>query len=77
MEYSLFLPGLIMKVIALLTLSVMTVTYLPVLKFYGGHPGWCLALPFIGVLYLLMTWTSALRHISVSGSSWKQRQYNP
>ena len=74
---SLFLPGLIMKVIALLTLSIMTVTYLPILKFYGRHPGWGLALPFIGVLYILMTWTSALRHISGSGSSWKQRQYNP
>jgi hopene-associated glycosyltransferase HpnB len=74
---SLFLPGLTIKIIALLTLFIMTLTYLPTLKFYSRHPAWGVALPLIGILYLLMTWTSALRHISGSGSSWKQRQYNP
>jgi len=74
---SIFLPGLTVKVIALLTLLIMVVTYLPTLKFYGRNPFWGFALPFIGIIYLLMTWTSALRHMSGSGSSWKQRQYNP
>ncbi len=74
---SIFLPGLTVKVIALLTLLIMIVTYLPTLKFYGRHPVWGFALPFIGIIYLLMTWTSALRHMSGSGSSWKQRQYSP
>ena len=71
-----FLPGLTVKVIALLTLLIMVVTYLPTLKFYGRHPAWSFALPFIGIIYLLMTWTSAIRHIFGSGSSWKQRQYS-
>lgn len=73
---SLFLPGLLIKMTALLTVFIMVATYLPILKFYGRHPAWAITLPIIGVLYLLMTWTSALRHISGSGSSWKQRQYN-
>jgi hopene-associated glycosyltransferase HpnB len=72
---SLFLPGLTTKLIALLTILIMVATYLPILKFYGRHPAWSITLPLIGILYLLMTWTSALRHISGSGSSWKQRQY--
>lgn len=73
---SIFLPGLTIKVIALLTLLIMVATYLPTLRFYGRHPAWGFALPFIGIIYLLMTWASALRHISGSGSSWKQRQYS-
>ena len=73
---SIFLPGLTIKVIALLTLLIMVATYLPTLRFYGRHPAWSFALPFIGIIYLLMTWSSALRHISGSGSSWKQRQYS-
>ena len=73
---SLFLPDLTFKLIGLLTILIMVVTYLPILKFYGRHPAWSITLPLIGILYLLMTWTSALRHISGSGSSWKQRQYS-
>ena len=73
---SLFLPGLTTKLIALLTMLIMVVTYLPTLKFYGRHPAWSITLPLIGILYLLMTWASALRHISGSRSSWKQRQYS-
>ena len=70
------LPGLTIKMIALLTISIMVMTYLPTLKYYGRHPAWAIGLPLIGILYLMMTWTSALRHISGSGPSWKQRQYN-
>lgn len=73
---SIFLPGLTIKVIALLTLLIMVATYLPTLRFYGRHPAWSFALPLIGIIYLLMTWASAIRHISGSGSSWKQRQYS-
>lgn len=73
---SLFLPGLITKLIALLTLTIMTISYLPTLKFYNRLPIWGITLPLIGIIYLLMTWTSALRHISGSGASWKQRQYH-
>ena len=74
---TLFLPGLSAKAIALLTISIMASTYLPTLKFYGRHPAWSITLPLIGMIYLLMTWSSALRHITGSGASWKRRQYRP
>ncbi len=73
---SLFLSGFTIKVIALLTILIMATTYLPTLKFYERSPAWGITLPLIGIIYLLMTWTSAFRHISGSGSSWKQRQYS-
>ncbi len=73
----LFLPSLISKAMALLTTSIMVATYLPTLKFYNRSPAWASILPLIGITYLLMTWTSALRHIIGSGVSWKKRQYNP
>lgn len=71
----LLLPSLTIKVMALLTILIMSSTYLPTLKFYNKNPVWSLALPFIGMIYLLMTWASALRYVTGSGSSWKQRQY--
>jgi len=73
---SLFLSGFTIKMIALLTILIMATTYLPTLKFYERSPAWGITLPLIGIIYLLMTWTSALRYISGSGSSWKQRQYS-
>ena len=73
---SIFLSGFTIKMIALLTILVMATTYLPTLKFYERSPAWGITLPLIGIVYLLMTWTSALRYISGSGSSWKQRQYS-
>ncbi len=73
---SLFLSGFTIKMIALLTILIMVTTYLPTLKFYERSPAWGITLPLIGIIYLLMTWTSALRYISGSGSSWKQRQYS-
>jgi len=73
---SLFLSGFTIKMIGLLTILIMVTTYLPTLKFYERSPAWGITLPLIGIIYLLMTWTSALRHISGSGSSWKQRQYS-
>ena len=73
---SLFLSGFTIKITALLTILIMATTYLPTLKFYERSPAWGITLPLIGIIYLLMTWTSALRYISGSGSSWKQRQYS-
>ncbi len=73
---SLFLSGFTIKITALLTILIMATTYLPTLKFYERSPAWSITLPLIGIIYLLMTWTSALRYISGSGSSWKQRQYS-
>src|SRR5262249_9455688 len=40
---------------ACLALATMMATYVPVLRYYRRSPGWALALPFAGTLYLAMT----------------------
>jgi hopene-associated glycosyltransferase HpnB len=64
------------KIIALLTLLLMNVSYLPTLKYYSLPAYWSLYLPVIGVLFLLMTWTSAIRYYVGNGANWKDRNYN-
>ncbi|MEV5987921.1 glycosyltransferase [Streptomyces sp. NPDC052051] len=54
---------------------VMTVTYLPMLRYYR-QPAWlALSLPFTAVLYLLMTVDSAVQHYRGRGAAWKGRTY--
>ncbi len=54
----------------------MALTYLPTLRFYRLSPLWSLLLPLIGLLYLAMTWSSALRYYRGVRSVWKGRQYH-
>ncbi len=60
---------------AALTLFIMCICYLPVLRYYHLHPAWVISLPITGLLYLGMTWTSALRHMFSRGARWKGREY--
>ncbi len=53
----------------------MSLSYLPVLRYYGLSPLWALSMPLIGVLFLLMTWSSALRFWQGTRSAWKGRTY--
>jgi len=61
--------------LSLFTLVLMTAGYLPTLKFYGLSWYWALLLPIIGIIYLLMTWDSAIRHWRGTGAIWKDRSY--
>ena len=72
---ALFSPVIWSKVIAMTTLIIMFFTYLPTLKYYSLDYLWGFCLPMIGLMYLLMTWSSAYRHIFSSGSNWKDRHY--
>ena len=56
-------------------LAAMAGCYLPTLRYYRLGPGWALAMPLIGTLYLAMTWHSALRDWSGRWSEWKGRVY--
>lgn len=60
---------------SLFTLALMAAGYLPTLKFYGLGWYWALLLPIIGIIYLLMTWDSAIRHWRGTGATWKDRSY--
>lgn len=59
----------------LAALALMALNYTPTLRYYGLAPGWSLALPLAGFLYLLMTWASAWRHWFGNGARWKDRHY--
>ena len=61
--------------LGLATLPVMCATYAPVLRYYGIPVIWSLSLPVAGILYLVMTWHSALNHLSGRGAVWKGRSY--
>lgn len=61
--------------VSLTGLLAMMGAYLPSLRFHGRSPFWALALPGIGTLYLLMTWSSAIRYWQGRRSEWKGRIY--
>lgn len=55
---------------------LMAFAYWPTLRLYGGPPLQALALPFIALLYTLMTLDSARRHWVGKGGAWKGRVYS-
>jgi len=65
----------IVQLLSGFAILVMLAVYLPTLRFYGLHPCWSLAMPLIALLYLLMTWTSAIRCWQGERSRWKGRVY--
>lgn len=60
----------------LLILSLQVFCYLSTLRYYSMNPAYALILPLIGVLYLVMTWSSAYRYYFGKGANWKGRYYN-
>jgi hopene-associated glycosyltransferase HpnB len=64
------------KIVCLIGLCAMTFSYLPTLLFYH-RSGWrALTLPMAGTLYVLMTWSSAIRYWKGQRSEWKGRVYH-
>lgn len=61
--------------LAIITIGLMVIGYLPTLSYYNQSWLWAIPLPLVGLLYLLMTWNSATNHWRGSGSSWKDRNY--
>lgn len=57
-------------------LVLQTICYLPTLRYYSMNPAYAPILPLIGVLYLVMTWSSAYRYYFAKGANWKGRYYN-
>ena len=62
--------------VGLCSLALMWISFLPTLKYYNLNPAWALLLPAVGALYLLMTWSSAIRHWNGSSAVWKGRVYD-
>ncbi len=54
---------------------MMTVSFLPQLRYQGSSWWWAPVLPVAGVLYTAMTVSSAYRHATGRGGLWKGRPY--
>ncbi len=59
----------------LLSILIMLVLVVPTLRFYSFNPLWGLLMPVVAGLYLMMTWTSAIRYWRGEKSRWKGRSY--
>ena len=55
------------------TWALMTISFLPILRFYRQSPLWGLALPLIACFYLAFTIKSAMDHRRGRGGLWKGR----
>ena len=58
-----------------LAILAMMTAFIPTLRYYRRSWGWALLLPLIGTMYLLMTWTSAIRYWRGRRAEWKGRVY--
>lgn len=67
--------SMIVRVVSWLGLVSMWAAYLPVVRFYRQTPLLVITLPVVALLYLLMTWSSAIRYWNGELSMWKGRRY--
>ena len=68
-------PRVTVRSIALGGIFAMTLSYAPTLRYYRRSVLWAALLPVVSSLYLLMTWSSALRYWRGKRSEWKGRVY--
>jgi hopene-associated glycosyltransferase HpnB len=59
--------------LGLATLLLMSLAYLPMVRFYGLKPLWCLSLPLIAGFYTGAVVHSAVQYARGSGGRWKGR----
>jgi hypothetical protein len=71
-----FVPETSTRILALAAWLVMWAVYLPTLRFYEVPAAWGILLPFVGLLFLLMTWDSARRYLGGERSAWRGRRYD-
>ncbi len=61
--------------VGLVALLAMMLSYVPTLRYYRMSPAWSVLLPASAMLYLAMTWTSAVRYWRGTRSQWRGRTY--
>lgn len=57
--------------------ALMTISYLPTVRFYRLSPLWAPALPVAAAFYSYATWVSAVRYWMGRGGQWKGRAQAP
>lgn len=71
----LVMPSKVIIGIGLVSILIMTFTYYPVVKYYELNTLNLVLLPFTTLLFLLMTWSSAIKYMVGKRSMWKGRVY--
>jgi hypothetical protein len=61
------------QILSLITWTLMTLAFLPIVRFYKLSRLWAGALPAIAGVYMLFTVDSALQHWRGRGGLWKGR----
>ncbi|MGH8582914.1 MAG: glycosyltransferase [Gammaproteobacteria bacterium] len=62
-------------VLAGVILGIAMASYIPTLRYYRRSWLWSLAFPLIGLVYLAITWSSAIGHWRGAPPPWKGRRY--
>jgi len=73
----LFTPGRVPRVLGLITWLMMSLTFLPTVRFYRLSPLWAPLLPIAAIFYACATWLSAWRYWLGRGGQWKGRTQAP
>ena len=61
------------RVLGLIIWSLMSLLYLPTVRFYRLSPAWAATLPLSALFYSYATYLSATRYYLGSGAQWKGR----
>jgi hopene-associated glycosyltransferase HpnB len=65
------------KILGFLAWLLMTLSFLPTLRFYRLSPAWAPLLPLTALFYSYATWLSAVRYWTGRGGLWKGRAQAP
>ncbi len=72
----LFYASPVTQILALLSISIMFLCYIPTLRYYQLSPFWSILMPLIATLFLAMSWSSAIAYARGERSQWKERVYS-
>lgn len=73
----LFAPNPAPRILAASTWLLMSLLYLPTIRFYRVSPAWAATLPLTALFYSYATFLSAVRHYLGRGAQWKGRSQAP
>jgi hopene-associated glycosyltransferase HpnB len=65
------------RLLGLLAWLLMTLSFLPTVRFYRLSPAWAPLLPLTALFYSYATWLSAVRYWTGKGGLWKGRAQAP
>ena len=64
-----------LMIINLLTIFLITIVFIPIMKFYKVDQKYLAFIPLFSSLYIIMTCSSAINHYLKKGNKWKGRSY--